>query len=248
VRIAGEAIKVCNDKFGTIGPAGLDRLGQFGTIIHLLAALDLDEILDQRPAAVIEIVGDGLALSPQDPAGFALPLRRHSQVADPFPSAMAPSQIIIQVVKADAREIEAGSGRRTGRTHGGWPGGRLGPTLTGGSASPRWPCKSAPLAESRARCFRKGWIDIRVGTKINWEAWTRRSAKREVVLAWIDECGSRRRIDQGLGQLKVRDLENALAHETVRLCLLTGIQIMSRQFVKLQGVSPLAPLMHQQGS
>jgi hypothetical protein len=104
--------------------------------------------------------------------------------------------------------------------------------------------KSAPRSVSE----RAGLILMRVGAKINWEAWTCRGAKREVVLAWIDEFGSCRRIDRGLGQLKVRDLENALAHETVRLCLLTGIQIMSRQFVKLQGVSPLAPLMHQQGS
>jgi hypothetical protein len=89
MRIAGEAIELGNDELGAIGPAGLDCLGQLGTIVRFLAALDFDELLHQRPVAAVEEFGDDVALSLKAKAGFALPLSRHIH----FPSAIAPSQI-----------------------------------------------------------------------------------------------------------------------------------------------------------
>ena len=81
--IARKPIQLGNDELGAIHPAGLDSLGELGAIIAL-PALNLGKFLHQRPVAAIQELGDRIALRLDAETGFALPIGRNPEVADPF--------------------------------------------------------------------------------------------------------------------------------------------------------------------
>src|SRR6185437_7104685 len=60
--IAREAIQLGDDQLGAVGPASLQRRLKLGSI-RPLAALDLHELLDQRPVAAVQELSDAIALS-----------------------------------------------------------------------------------------------------------------------------------------------------------------------------------------
>ena len=53
-RIAAEAIEAADDQLGAVAAAGVERLRELRAVAVALAALDLDELGDQLPAAAVE--------------------------------------------------------------------------------------------------------------------------------------------------------------------------------------------------
>ena len=69
-QVAAESIQRGNEQLRLVPPAGAKRLFQLGPAVAL-AALDLGELVEQRPLAAFEIIDDGLALSFEAEAGSA---------------------------------------------------------------------------------------------------------------------------------------------------------------------------------
>ena len=83
MRVAAEPIDLSDNELGAIKPAGLDSLGQDGTI-GVLAAFDFDELLRQLPASAVEVISNRGALGFQTEAAAALMTGANPQVGNPF--------------------------------------------------------------------------------------------------------------------------------------------------------------------
>lgn len=82
MRIAGEAIQLGDHQGGAVEPAQLKGALQLRAVRVTLAALDLDPLADQLPAAAVEEVIDRLALGIEAEPAIALTLGRDPQVRD----------------------------------------------------------------------------------------------------------------------------------------------------------------------
>ena len=82
VGVAGKPIQLRDHQRGAVELAGVQRLVQRWTVLVVLAALYLDVLLDQLPAATVEERGDSMALGVKAETTFTLPLGADPQVAD----------------------------------------------------------------------------------------------------------------------------------------------------------------------
>ena len=74
MRVAGEAVELGDDQRRAVDLAGVERALQRRAIVIVLAALDLDVLLDQLPVAAVEEGLDRGALRLQPEAALALAL------------------------------------------------------------------------------------------------------------------------------------------------------------------------------
>ena len=80
-QVAGQAVELGDDKPCPLLFAGRERPPQLRAV-GALAALDLGELIDQRPPTAVQVVHDGFALRVETQAGFALPIRADAEISD----------------------------------------------------------------------------------------------------------------------------------------------------------------------
>ena len=79
-RIAAQAIKAADNQLGAVAPASIQRVFQFRPVAVALAALDLNDLLDQFPTATVQPSLDGCTLRFEAETGLLLLFCRNSYV------------------------------------------------------------------------------------------------------------------------------------------------------------------------
>src|SRR5262245_16308958 len=80
--VTGKTVDLGDDESGAVDLAGRERLLQRRPIVVVLAALDLDMLLDQLPTAAVEERLDRMALGFEAEAACARTLGADAQIAD----------------------------------------------------------------------------------------------------------------------------------------------------------------------
>ena len=85
--VAREAAELCDDEGGLVLLARVDRGAELGPAresLDALPRLHFDKLLEELPAAAVQILVDGRTLGLEPQAAFALLVGRDAQVTDEF--------------------------------------------------------------------------------------------------------------------------------------------------------------------